>query len=309
MEINLNFQTGSKSTKDKFDILSDIFLGKATQQQIEYYKAHLMTAEEKEIGKPVFEMNEEERIEYSVKSYNNSIGTLTDYDCKICRNKGDIMYYDKELKCEIYKPCKCRSVRKTIKKMQDSGLGNLLKIYKFSNYTTEEDWQKDIFEKAVNFVDSEDKWFAMLGESGSGKSHICTAISRKLLEQGKELKYMMWLDESVKLKQYVTNAEKYAELIKELKEAEVLYIDDFFKNDNETKPSPADIKLANEILNYRYNKARMDRSTRYVTLISTERTLEQLLEYDTALAGRIVEMTKPNNLIMITGSDKNYRLK
>ena len=123
MEINLNFPTGSKSTKDKFDILSEIFLGKATQQQIEYYKAHLMTTEEKEIGKPVFEMNEEERIEYSVKSYNNSIGTLTDYDCKICRNKGDIMYYDKELGCEIYKPCKCHSIRKTIKNMQQSGLG------------------------------------------------------------------------------------------------------------------------------------------------------------------------------------------
>ena len=156
---------------------------------------------------------------------------------------------------------------------------------------------------------SDKNWFCMLGMSGSGKSHICTAISRELLQQGMELKYMMWLDDSTALKQCITDGERYGNLISEYKNVQVLYIDDFFKNDNETKPSPADIKLANEILNYRYNKARMDKSMRWITIISSERTFEQLLNYDPALAGRIAEMTKPDNLIILSGMDKNYRLK
>lgn len=307
MEINNNFQNGSKSTR--IELLGKIYLGKATTEDINTYKKIYMTAEEKEIGKPVFEMNEEESLQFKVLSYNNSLGELPDYDCKICKNKGDLLMIDTETDCEVYKPCSCRNIRKTIKRMKECGMGNLLTLYRFSTFEVKEKWQKDIFDKATAFVNNDKaKWFCMLGQSGCGKSHICTAITRELLKMGMNVKYMMWLEESTRIKQAITNAELYARLVKELKEAEVLYIDDFFKNDNDTKPSPADIKLANEIINFRYNQARIT-NKRLVTLISCERTLEQLLEYDTALAGRIVEMTKPNNLIIVEGFDKNYRLK
>jgi len=293
--------------KTKIEIIQDMFFGKASEADKQYYKDNYMSIEEKEIGKPFFEMNNEEKKTFKVLCYNNETGNLQGYDCPKCKNRGDFMYYEGIY--EMHKRCSCWAIRNTIKRMEECGLGNLLSLYTFEKYKCEEEWQQDICNKARAFVESDKKWFCMLGESGSGKSHICTAISRELLKKGMQLKYMMWIDDSNALKQCITDGERYGELMHELKNVQVLYIDDFFKSENSTKPSAADIKLANEILNYRYNKARMDTSKRYVTIISSERTLEQLLEYDTALGGRIVEMSKPDNLIMISGGDKNYRLK
>jgi DNA replication protein DnaC len=112
---------------------------------------------------------------------------------------------------------------------------------------------------------------------------------------------MSWLTESVKLKQNVNNAEVYEPLIEDYKNCEVLYIDDFFKQDNECKPSSADIKLANEILNYRYNADKQ-------TLISSERLVKDLMGIDEAVIGRMVEKAE-EYLTEIVGKEKNYRLR
>lgn len=284
-------------------ILAAIYTGRATDEDKQYYIDNYMSDEEKQIGKPLFEMTEEEEKRYKVLCYNNKQGRLTGYDCPKCKNKGDTMFIQNGY--ETYRTCSCWTIRNTIRRMEECGLGNLLSLYTFDKYEQTEDWQKDTYNKARSFVTSDKSWFCMLGESGSGKSHICTAISRELLKQGMDLKYMMWIDDSTALKQAITDGDKYAQMISEYKNTQALYIDDFFKND----PSPADIKLANEIINYRYNKARMDKSKRWITMLSSERTLDQLLSYDKALAGRIFEMTKPDNIIMLSGLDKNYRLK
>ena len=296
------------SSKSINQLLGGLYTGRATAEDRQFYIDNYMSAEEKEIGKPLFEMNSEEQQKYKVMTYNNKQGNLQGYDCPKCKNRGDFLLIQDGY--EVYKTCACWSIRNTIRRMEECGLGNLLSIYTFDKYECEKEWQQDTFNKAKAFVTSDKNWFCMLGESGAGKSHICTAISRELLKQGMDLKYMMWLDEVTILNQSISNdPNRYEELMKELKDAQVLYIDDFFKSDNDAKPSPADIKRANEIINYRYNKARMDRSKRWITILSSERTFEQLLEYDKALAGRIFEMTKPDNLIMLSGIEKNYRLK
>lgn len=228
------------------------------------------------------------------------------YDCEECDNNGGFAYRDNGYL--MWKPCKCVKIRESIGRLKMSGLGNLLKTLTFDNFKAEEDWQKDMKEKAINFVNSNNKWFVILGQSGIGKSHICTAISRELLKQGKSIRYMRWLDDGNKLKRNAMNSETYEAIIDDLKNVEVLYIDDFWKSDNNSKPSPADIKIANEILNYRYNEA-LSKNERLITIISSERTLEQLTSYDVAIAGRMVEMSKPDYLIEIRGAEKNYRLK
>lgn len=277
-----------------------------TAEEREYYITHYMTEEEKAIGKPLFEMNDDEWRQYRAISYNLSSGTLTGYDCEECKNKGDIMVIKDNT--EFLAGCKCLNIRKTLRALQESGLGNLLDLYKFDNYNCDEDWQKTVFDKAKQFTEEDsNKWFVYLGESGAGKSHICTAISRELILKGFTFKYMAWIDDSTEIKQYVTDGEKYRAKIEELKSVQVLYIDDFFKSENLTKPTAADIKLANEIFNYRYNKARMS-SEKCITIISSERTIHQLMDYDKAIAGRIIEMSKPY-LLQMLGAEKNYRLK
>ena len=109
--------------------------------------------------------------------------------------------------------------------------------------------------------------FYIFGQSGAGKSHICTAICGALIERSKDVYYMPWRDESTALKSLVTDAAAYTGRMRVLKKTEVLYIDDFLKGGD----TDADIRLAYEILNSRYN----DRGLR--TILSSEMTPEKLL--------------------------------
>lgn len=231
---------------------------------------------------------------------------MKEYDCPICHNTEWIDYTDEDGYSYV-RPCKCQKIRKSILIAQNSGLGDLLSIYTFDKFSCQQGWQKDIKTMAVEYCkEDSNKWFTILGQSGVGKSHICTAICGELINQGVAVVYMSWLESSGNLKRQI-NEQEYEEKIRRYKNAEVLYIDDFFKSENNTAPTPADIKLANEILNYRYNKARADGGT-CKTIISSERTIKQLIEYDEAIAGRIVEMSD-GYLTEIKGKEKNYRLK
>lgn len=289
-------------------LLRKIYTDTATEEDKQYYIDHYMNEAEKQIGKPLFMMNREEEVEFNVLTHNSEQGELEGYNCPKCKNRGDIA---KNINGTYYLSlCDCLSIRKTIRLMEKSGLGNLLKIYSFDKFECAEKWQQDLFEKAKSFVDAEQNWFYIGGNAGCGKSHLCTAIVRQLLEKGYPTKYMLWLDESVALKQSVTDSEEYQEMIKEIKNAQVLYIDDFLKTGKNSDPTEADIKLAMEILNYRYNKARSDRSKRYITIISSERSISEILDFDEATGSRIAEMTKPDYYLFVSKDvNKNYRLK
>lgn len=218
-------------------------------------------------------------------------------NCEKCNNTGYITYIDKD-GYEYAKQCDCVKQRQSLARLERSGLSGLLEKYTFDRYEADYGFQKELLSKAKKYLNEKDKWFVVLGQSGSGKSHICTAICGELLKQGKEVRFMSWLTESVKLKQHINNAEVYEPLIEDYKNCEVLYIDDFFKNESLT---PVDLKLANEIINYRCvaNKR---------TLISSERLIGNLIEVDEAIIGRIIEMAE-EYVTEICGKEKNWRLR
>ena len=217
-------------------------------------------------------------------------------NCLKCNNTGWIIYTDKD-GYETAKQCDCVKQRQSLARLERSGLSGLLDKYTFDRYKADYGFQKELLTKAKNYLNEKDKWFVVLGQSGAGKSHICTAICGELLKKH-EVRFMSWLTESVKLKQNVNNTEIYEPLIEDYKNCEVLYIDDFFKNENITS---ADLRIANEIINYRCvaNKR---------TLISSERLVKDLMEIDEAVIGRMVEKAK-EYLTEIVGKEKNYRLK
>lgn len=292
--------------KSKIDIIKAYYYGTMTDEDFNIYVSEYMTQEERIIGKPYFLMSKEEQDTYDIMEYNNSTGNLSDYNCKKCKNRGYTKYQN-EMGYIMSRECSCLAIRDTIKRMKRSGLGNLLELYTFENYKTTEIWQKSTLETAKKFVASNGIGFMFLGSSGVGKSHICTAISKELMKQGMSLKYMVWVEDANFLKSHKMDSDIYVPLMEEYKNVDVLYIDDFFKSDNNAKPTPADINLAMEIINYRYNKARTE-SRRMITIISSERTLQQLVDYDEAIAGRLKEMSG-EFFVEITGKDKNYRFK
>lgn len=265
---------------------------------------------------PVIQMTQKEYEQHKCDKYNSSEGDLhlkDGYECKLCRNKGyiaEVREYPRYCS-ETLVPCKCQRIRKAIWRLNRSGLKNVVKKYTFERYEAAEPWQQSIKAAAQRFCnDTENNWLFIAGQSGSGKTHLCTAATVHYIRKGNDAQYMLWRDDIAKIKAVGADAVEREKLIKPLKETPVLYIDDLFKmgkdrNGNVEPPTPTDVNIAFEIINHRYNNPNL------VTIISSERTLTELRDIDEATAGRIAELTKDAGYCLNIKRDpaRNYRMK
>lgn len=230
------------------------------------------------------------------------------YNCNLCKNKGYIIkvveYGDGYH--QVSTNCKCVEIRNSIMRMKRSGLKDIIKDYTFDKFEDSEPWQKSIKTAAMDYAKNPEGWFFLGGQSGSGKTHLCTAICREFLLAGKKVRYMLWRDDIVKIKGAVTDSEEYSKMIDQFKTVDVLYIDDLFKtgkaSDNSVqRPTNADINVAFEIINYRYCNPNL------LTIISSELSEDELLDIDEAIGGRIYERAK--SITIGKSRDRNYRIK
>jgi DNA replication protein DnaC len=263
------------------------------------------------------ELTQQEHEQLKADFYNASEGDMHEsdgYDCRLCRNKGYISHVVKNEMygyfCEQLSPCKCWKVRSAINKLARSGLKNAVKAYTFDKYETPDAWQQYIKDTAMRFCqDQQNHWFYIGGQSGAGKTHICTAIAVHYIRQGMEARYMLWRDEIVRIKALVNDQAEYTKIMQDLKTVPVLYIDDLFKtgesHDKQARPTTGDINAAFEIINHRYANPGL------VTIISSEKTLPELLEIDEATAGRIAERSKAGGYCVNLKKDskRNWRLR
>lgn len=258
-----------------------------------------------------FEMSPRDYEQFKVDGLNEAVGTrhLEDgYECSLCKNKGFIaklVENEDGTYSHCFAPCKCDEIRKSIIRLNKSGLKNIIKDYKFSNFEDTEPWQKVIKEAAMEYAKNPEGWFFLGGQSGSGKTHLCCAICREFIYAGKSLQYFMWRDDIVKIKAAVTDSEVYSGLMEKYKQCDVLYIDDLFKmgmsKDDVVKPTTADINVAFEIINYRYNNPNL------LTIISSELSEDELVDIDEAIGGRIYERAKA--FTISKDRSRNYRIK
>ncbi len=248
-------------------------------------------------------LSPEERVKRDIETYNSETVENTDggINCDICHNKRLISYLDDNGQ-QSFKNCICVRQRALYTQMKQSGAANP-DTYTLEKYKANTDWQKHIKQKAVDFLESDNKaWFFIGGQVGAGKTHICTAILLKLLSDGKRCKYMSWTQEVARLNTLVNDI-NYGQAIKEFKEPEVLYIDDLFKHRKGEQPTSGEINRAFEILQYRYNNG-------LATIISSEKTISELIEIDEATGSRISERAGKQFTINIKSDpQKNYRLK
>ncbi len=207
--------------------------------------------------------------------------------------------------CQALRPCECMKVRRSLSIIKNSGLSNLLDEYTLDNFDASAPWQKIMKDKAQLFIDDTiGNWFFAGGQVGSGKSHICTAIVNELMKRGSEALYMRWRDDSVSLKRSIaSDGPEYFEEINKYKRVKVLYIDDFFKTERGKQPTAADINLAFELLNHRYINKDL------VTIISSERFIDDLLSIDEAIGSRIYQRSRKYCIEITNDKSKNIRLK
>jgi DNA replication protein DnaC len=228
-------------------------------------------------------------------------GHLKGIDCPKCKNRGHIsVVRNDEL---VWQMCECMGARKSLEQIEKSGLKSLLDEYTFEHYEATEQWQKHALSLAQNYLeDGDDKWLFFGGQSGSGKSMLCTAVCGELLKRNNAVKYMMWDSESKALKSLVNDTYEYEKRMNELKSVKVLYIDDFLKVQRGQQPTPADINLAFEIINHRDVK-------NLRTIISTEKTIDDIISLDEALGGRINRRSRGYQMNIAYDKNKNFRLR
>lgn len=238
--------------------------------------------------------------------YNASVGKLDadGYNCPKCLNRGYTAQIIERggMPYEVYQECECMRVRRSIARIKASGLENTIRDCKLTAYKATEPWQKSILDKANEYLRDgvqAGKWWYIGGQSGSGKTHICTGIARELLYGGHEVKYAIWEQVSKALKA-VMNEPEYEEGLAKLENAEILYIDDLFKPIADRPPTDADLRLAFELINYRY-------AHRKITIISSERFLGEIFELDEATGGRIYERSKGYMISVERDKGRNYR--
>ena len=273
-----------------------------------------------------------ERMRRSVERYNATPGNLKDgytvsdargenqtvegdgYDCPLCLNRGTVMGFrtDDSGVSEFLTLCRCMEIRKSIWRLKRSGLEKSIREYKFRNFKAEEPWQKAMLDTVTSYLTSgakDGKWLYMGGQPGCGKTHLCTAVAGKLLYQ-MPLLYVVWPQISKRLKAIVNEAEEYASEVGRLQTVDALYIDDLFKPVTEEDrdgtvrkgyPTAADIKLAFEIINYRY-------VNHLPTILSSEWHIADLADIDEATGSRIAERSKGYCLDIRNDRARNRRL-
>lgn len=237
--------------------------------------------------------------------YNSSDGDLTGIDCKKCRNRGTIAHPREDGNIYITQ-CDCMTMRKCVLEMERSGLKKSIRELTFDRFRAEQPWQQTIKEGAQRFARNPEGWLLFSGQSGCGKTHLCTAVCRELLARGKVVRYMPWREKCGELKGLSTDPAARAKLLDGYKGAEVLYIDDLFKvgrsPEGRCEPTAADVNLAFELLNHRYCE-------RLTTIISTEWLPVELAQIDEATGSRIVEMAMNSTFQISRDMGHNYRLR
>lgn len=229
-------------------------------------------------------------------------GNLTGFDCRECKNRGWFLRV-REDGSRYNEACKCMAVRRNLYRIRASGLEDMMQRYTFEAWQTPEPWQRVILNKAKAYTENPEGWFAVCGRSGTGKTHLCTAICGKLLNSGVEVRYLLWRDTIQKLKAAVKEPEEYRHIMEPLKTVKCLYIDDLFKSGKGTAPTAADVNAAFELLNYRYNNRGL------LTVISSEMSMDEISEIDEAVGSRIYERTKERQNYFDLRDRQNWRMK
>jgi DNA replication protein DnaC len=233
-----------------------------------------------------------------VAAYNAAVDPEdgTGVDCPTCHNKGLVAFVHPESENFTIRPCKCYRVRQTVKRLQRCGVWKQAQRYQLKSFRTNTPSQKAMKSITEDFIaDPKGHWLLLCGQSGAGKTHLCTAAFVSLTYQlGLSGEYFLWNRDGRRLKASVMEDPEH--LWDRYRKAELLYIDDLFQGAR----SEADRRMAFELLDYRYNND-------LITILSSELTFEGLLALDEAIAGRIREKCGPYLVNIDPGKQKNYR--
>lgn len=251
-------------------------------------------------------MEQDKNLELSfndlkLKIANNEKGTLTGYDCEKCKNKGFVYEIEKTKEYPsgiiVVKPCDCQNIRMSLNILKESGLQDIATNYTFDKFETPTQFYVDLKNNALDYLaNGTNKWFFIGGQSGFGKTMLCTAIVLELIKKAIPTQYVVWESVMGEVKKQMAQNGDFSVKLEELKRIKLLYIDDLFK----FEPSNFEKRMLFEIINFRYlNNLR--------TIISSEKTMNDFQEIDEAIGSRIFEKCGKYCYSIKKDKSKNWR--
>lgn len=244
--------------------------------------------------------------------------TSTRYDCDICKDEEWIL----DIENNSARACICREKRLYRRIIENSGLTEAFQRKTFDTYdpnllkhnaAIQQAAQNK--EKALHYTnryesikDTKKNSLLLIGQVGSGKTHLALAVLNQLMARNIGVKYMEYVSEVKELKQLAMYKDDYEKKINSYKTATVLLIDDLFKKgtyidkySRREVASDVDIRIIYEIINYRSlnNKP---------FIITSEYSIEHLVSFDEALGSRILEMSKGNIIAFKNVEGSNFRI-
>lgn len=291
----------TEAEKNRRELVKQCCIGKGTPKQIEYYRAKSMSPEEVVFGKPVFEMNMREFLEFCVLSENMKQGNLPYGNCPKCKNKGYIVGLDEEGN-EYMEDCSCMEKRKNMQQLEDSEYSALLRKCTFERFNLKELWQKEALRKCKEWT--QQTRFPLLylgGKTGAGKTHLAVAAFRVAIMRGLRGKFISWRTMSRDLKMNMTSPD-YERKMWSLKKMPLLLLDDFFWSPKGAIPSDEDFRLAKEIIDARFYNGRK-------TIITSNFTAQDIYTMSEEMSGRLNEFSGGDKNFMLTFGNEiaNYR--
>ena len=235
--------------------------------------------------------------------------TKPEYECEICKDEEWII----NIETNTAKACRCQEVKRYKRIIENSGITGAFLENNFANYRVRNKETKIMLDTAKDYVDNfkeirdkKNNSLALLGQVGSGKTHLTIAIANKLMANNIGVKYMQYREDIPRIKQVVTSEIDYNREISKYKNASVLLIDDLYKNATYTNQygehlNEADKRVMFEIVNHRYFKG-------MPIIISSECSVNTILELDEGIGSRLIEMAR-GHIVEIKGKDNNYRLR
>ena len=224
--------------------------------------------------------------------------TEKSYKCTKCRDMTFILVENEAL------PCECRALREAEDILKKSGIGREFRNKRFDNFdfsrsmATMEGYKKamDYENEFLDIENNRCNSVMFLGQVGSGKTHLSMAICNELMDRGISVVYMGYRDTLTSIKQNMMDSVYYNKMMNRYKNARVLFVDDLFKG----KITDSDVNIMFELINHRY-------FNKLPVIVSTELSIENLVNIDEALGSRLIEMSK-DFLVGIRNRKLNYRI-
>lgn len=221
------------------------------------------------------------------------------YDCPKCEDRGYIFKIQDGY--EVAVPCSCLEKRQSIEKLALSNLTEVFRQKTIKTFTTNTEWQIEAKMKVLEYVNNFKETNASLiltGNPGGGKTHLGVGAMLELINNNVGCVYKEYISMLTNLKQVSMNEEEFIRELEKYINPRVLFLDDFLKG----QPTEADRKYIYKVINTRYLKGKP-------MIISTEKSIKEILMFDEAIGSRIVEMTQNNIITFPRGIENNYRLR